>query len=203
MKTMEGAKQSATLVPASGYFGPEASAPGEVMDAEVKSLIDGYVETHPGSRERLIPLLHLAQAKLGYLPPVVQEYVAHVLGMSPVQVAGVISFYHFFTTTPRGRYQIKVCTGTACFVRGAMNLVGELSKVLGISLGEVSEDGLFSLEQVRCIGACGLAPAMMVNNDVYGHLSRKDVKRVVRQLRKGANVEESPTGEMAEGDGVH
>lgn len=189
MKTIEGAKGTSTLVPASGYFGPEPDTTREELDPEVKSLIDGYVEAHPGSRERLIPLLHLAQAKLGYLPHVVQEYVAEVLGMSPVQVEGVVSFYHFFTTTPRGRYQIKVCTGTACFVRGAMNLVEELNKQIGISVGEVAEDGVFGLEQVRCIGACGLAPAMLVNDEVYGNLTKTKVRTIVRRLKKALAAE--------------
>ncbi|NJN64221.1 MAG: NAD(P)H-dependent oxidoreductase subunit E [Acidobacteria bacterium] len=188
MKTAETAKGSATSLPTTGYFGPDGDGGSEEIDPRVRAAIDAYVASHPGSHERLIPLLHLAQSTLGYLPYPVQEYVADTLGMSPVQVHGVVSFYHFFTTTPRGKYQIKVCTGTACFVQGAMNLIEELHKQLGLSVGEVSADHTFGLEQVRCIGACGLAPAMLVNDEVFGNLTKAKVKSIVRRLMKEANV---------------
>ncbi|GEM_PF-1245555 len=166
-----------------GFFGAHEPLPREDVDPAIWPFIDRWVATHRGGRERLIPLLHAIQEQLGYLPFPVQEYVAEKLGLSPIQVYGVVSFYHFFTTTPRGRYQLKVCMGTACFVRHAQSIVETLNDVLGIGVGEVTEDRMFSLEQVRCIGACGLAPAMMVNDEVHGNLTRNDVRRLVRRLR--------------------
>lgn len=179
-----------------------ATLPGDDVAAEVQTLVDGWVAEHPGGAERLIPLLHRVQQELGYLPFPVQEYVADALELSPVQVYGVVSFYHFFTTTPRGRFQLKVCMGTACFVRHGQRLLEVIESTLGIGVGEVSEGRLFSLEQVRCIGACGLAPAMMVNDEVHGNLTPTDVRKLVRRLRAQARresaaaaAEEGPSGD--------
>lgn len=179
-----------------------AALPADEVTPEVRSLVEGWVAGHPGGSERLIPLLHRVQQELGYLPFPVQEYVAEALDLSPVQVYGVVSFYHFFTTTPRGRFQLKVCMGTACFVRNGQRLVETIENVLGIGVGQVSEDRLFSVEQVRCIGACGLAPAMMVNDEVHGNLTPTDVRKLVRKLRAQARresaaaaAEEGPSGD--------
>ena len=164
--------------------------PGDVItarfDPEVYEIVDAYVSEHPGGQEQLIPLLHRVQERLGYLPFEIQEYVAAKLGLSPIEVHSVVSFYHFFTTTPRGRYQLKVCMGTACFVNNAQTICDVLGDVLGLAVGEVGEDLLFSVEQVRCIGACGLAPAMMVNDDVHGHLDATATRKLVRKLKTAA-----------------
>jgi NADH-quinone oxidoreductase subunit E/NADP-reducing hydrogenase subunit HndA len=122
------------------------------------------------------------------------------LGLSPIQVYGVVSFYHFFTTTPRGKYELKVCMGTACFVRHAQRLVEIVQQVLDVEVGGVTEDRLFSLEQVRCLGACGLAPAMMLNEDTLGNLSPKDVRKRVLKLRTKARREQK--AEAAESESV-
>jgi NADH:ubiquinone oxidoreductase subunit E len=172
-----------------GFFGSGSLLPKDEIDPGIWARIDEFVDRNPGGQERLIPLLHMVQEILGYLPYPVQEYVAGKLGMSPIQVFGVVSFYHFFTTTPRGRYQLKVCMGTACFVRHSQHLIETIGSVLDLKLGEVTEDRLFSLEQVRCIGACGLAPAMMVNNEVHGHLSPKGVRKLITKLRSQARTE--------------
>jgi len=169
-----------------GFFGAHEPLPNDEIDPTVWEFIDSWVDEHSGGRERLIPLLHGVQGRLGYLPFPVQEHVADRLGLSPAEVYGVVSFYHFFTTTPRGRYQLKICMGTACFVRHAPTLVETLGGLLGLEIGEVTEDKLFSLEQVRCIGACGLAPAMMVNDEVHGNLTPTEVRKLVRKLRTKA-----------------
>lgn len=169
-----------------GFFGAEEPPPTDRIDQEVFQLIDEFLQHDPGGQERLIPLLHLAQARLGYLPVAVQEYVAEKLGLSPIQVYGVISFYHFFTTTPRARYQVKVCMGTACFVRNAQHLLTGLKETCRAELGGISEDGLFNLDQVRCIGACGLAPAIMVNKDVHGHMTATKARNLATRLKKSA-----------------
>ncbi len=182
------------------FFGPEDVGAGEEIDPEAYRIVDEYVREHPGGQEQLIPLLHRVQEHLGYLPFPIQEYVAEQLGMSPVEVYGVVSFYHFFTTTPRGRYQLKVCMGTACFVNNAQTICDVLGDLLKIGVGDVTKDRLFSLEQVRCIGACGLAPAMMVNDEVYGHLTANEIRKLVRRLKARARKEQQ-AAERGEDDG--
>ena len=171
------------------YFGSVALSVGDEHPPAVYAAIDTYLAGHPGGHERLIPVLHRAQEVFGYLPFEVQEYIADKLGLTPIQVYEVVSFYHFFTTTPRGRYQLKVCRGTACFVRHADRLLETIDDVIGLKVGEVTADRIFSLEQVRCIGACGLAPAMIVNSEVYGNLTATDVRKLVRRLRAAARKE--------------
>jgi NADH:ubiquinone oxidoreductase subunit E len=172
-----------------GFFGAEQAPAMDQVPAEVWELIDGYLAQNPGGQERLIPLLHRVQESMGYLPFEVLENIADKLGMSPIQVYGVVSFYHFFTTTPRGKHQLKVCMGTACFVRHAQRLVETIRKTLGIDIGDVTDDRQFSVEQVRCIGACGLAPAMMHNNETLGNLTAKSLRRILRRLQREARKE--------------
>jgi len=183
-----------------GFFGAEQAEITEELSPEIWTRIDEFLDANPGGQERLIPLLHMAQQSVGYLPVPVQEYVADKLGLSPIQVYGVVSFYHFFTTTPRGKNELKVCMGTACFVRHAKRLVETLEQALAIEVGGVTEDRLFSLEQVRCLGACGLAPAMMLNDDTLGNLTAKDLRKKVLRMKSKARREkaikssETPSG---------
>jgi len=169
-----------------GFLGAERAQSTEEFAPEIWTEIDDYLARNSGGHERLIPLLHRVQESLGYIPFAVQEYVADKIGLSPIQVYGVISFYHLFTTTPRGECELKVCMGTACFLRHAQRLVETLEQTLGVALGEVTEDRLFSLEQVRCIGACGLAPAMRVDEDTLGNLTPRDVRKRVLKLKEKA-----------------
>jgi NADH-quinone oxidoreductase subunit E/NADP-reducing hydrogenase subunit HndA len=177
-----------------GFFGAEELPRTDELDPGTFTLVDGFLEQHPGGKERLIPLLHHAQAKLGHLPFPVQEYVAEKLGLSPVQVWGVVSFYHFFTTTPRARNQFKVCMGTACFVRGGQQVLDGLKDACQTEVGGISEDRLFNLDQVRCIGACGLAPAITVNDNVHGNLTPQKARKLARRLRRQAK-KDLPEGE--------
>jgi len=170
------------------------------LDPEIRDLIDAYVAEHPGGTERLIPLLHHVQTKLGYLPFPVQQHVAGALGLSAEQVYGVVTFYHLFTTTPRGKYQLKVCTGTACFVRRSQRLLESIQDALHIEVGGVTDDLLFSLDEVRCLGACGLAPAVMVNNDVRGNMAPFQARRMLNQLSDETDrSNDSETSENARG----
>jgi NADH-quinone oxidoreductase subunit E/NADP-reducing hydrogenase subunit HndA len=169
-----------------GFFGAERARITEELAPEIWSEIDDFLARNPGGQERLIPLLHRVQESIGYLPFAIQEYVADKLGLSPIQVYAVISFYHFFTTNPRGKYELKVCMGTACFVRHAQRLLETLEQELGVTIGEVSEDRLFSLEQVRCLGCCSLAPALMLNNDTQGNLTPKAVRKFLHDLQSQA-----------------
>jgi NADH-quinone oxidoreductase subunit E/NADP-reducing hydrogenase subunit HndA len=172
-----------------GFFGAEEEQPAERIEPGVWAEIHDFLERNPGGRERLIPVLHAVQRRLGYLPAEVQEYIADKLEMSPVQVYGVVSFYNLFTTTPRALHQFKVCLGTACFVRDARRLLDALEDACGAEAGGISDDGLFNLDQVRCIGACGLAPAIMVDDDVHGNVTPAEAREIARWLRKGAESE--------------
>jgi NADH:ubiquinone oxidoreductase subunit E len=131
--------------------------------AEIANVIDLYKDREGN----LIQILHAAQEIYGFLPLEVQEYVARALGKPLSEVSGVVSFYSFFSTKPRGKHTIRVCLGTACYVRGGKKIVEALQKNLGIDIGETTADGKFTFEVARCIGACGLAPAMMIDDVVH------------------------------------
>lgn len=148
---------------------------------QVKELVRPYA----GKPTELIQALHRVQKALGYLPREAQEVTAEVLGVPPSQVHGVVTFYHFFRTYPVGKHTVRVCMGTACHVRGAERILTALEEELGIGPGETTEDGKFSLELVRCLGCCGLAPVMMVDEDVFGRLDPKRARRIVQEFRNG------------------
>ncbi len=135
----------------------------------------------------LIQVLHAAQHTFGYLAPDVLRYVATAMKLPLAHVYGVTTFYNFFSVVPRGKYQIMVCTGTTCHVRGAATVVERLGQQLGIAHGETTKDGLFSLQTARCIGACALAPAITVGDDVYGKLTPDKIPRFCqKELKKYA-----------------
>jgi len=141
--------------------------------------LDEYIISFQDRKGALIPVLHKAQELFGYLPKEVMRHVARKLKVPAAKVFGVVSFYSFFTMTPKGKFNINVCLGTACFVRGAAKIQQELENHLNLKPGETSEDGLFSLSTIRCIGACGLAPVVMVNEKVYGRVESKDIKGII------------------------
>jgi len=144
---------------------------------ELKKIIAEYKEK-PGA---LILILHKAQNLFGYLPRQVQRMIADGLDVPLSEVAGVVTFYSFFTMVPKGRHNIKVCLGTSCYVRGGQRLLGELEKKLAIPVGGTTEDRRFSLEVVRCIGACGLSPAMTVGEDVFGRVKNIKVGEILEK----------------------
>jgi NADH-quinone oxidoreductase subunit E/NADP-reducing hydrogenase subunit HndA len=133
----------------------------------------------------LIQVLHAAQHSFGYLAADVLRYIASAMKLPLAHVYGVTTFYNFFSLVPRGKYQIMVCTGTTCHVRGAATVVERLGQQLGIKQTETTKDGLFSLQTARCIGACALAPAITVGDDVYGKLSPDKITRFCqKELKK-------------------
>ncbi|MFZ7102973.1 MAG: NAD(P)H-dependent oxidoreductase subunit E [Peptococcaceae bacterium] len=142
--------------------------------------LDEIISKYKGQAGSLIPVLHKAQGIFGYLPEEVQIYIADGLNLPLSEVYGVVSFYSLFTTVPRGKYVINVCLGTACYVKGSGRIMDNLKKELGLEIGETTEDGLFTLEGCRCIGACGLAPVLTVNDQVHGRLTEDDVSRLIR-----------------------
>jgi NADH:ubiquinone oxidoreductase subunit E len=181
--------------PLSGFYGAEEAGIRRSVDDEIWSFIDRYLEQHGGGRERLIPLLHRIQEKIGHLPFEVQEYVADGIGLAPVQVYGVVSFYHGFTTTPRARHQLKVCMGTACFAGRSQHVLDALAESCRAAPGGISDDGLFNLDAVRCMGACALAPAIMVGSAVHGNATPRKARRIVNDLRDRAGESAGESGE--------
>jgi NADH-quinone oxidoreductase subunit E/NADP-reducing hydrogenase subunit HndA len=127
----------------------------------------------------LINVLHKTQSEFGYLPEAVQREIAVNLKISVAKVYGVVTFYSFFTMTPKGKYPISVCTGTACYVRGAEKVVDEIKDLLKIKVGGVTEDGKFSLDCLRCVGACGLAPVVLIGEKVYGRVEPHQIKGIL------------------------
>ena len=127
----------------------------------------------------LMPILQKAQDIYGYLPIEVQKIISDNLGVPLEKVYGVVTFYSQFSLSPKGKYRISVCLGTACYVKGSGDIYNKLIEVLGIEGGECTPDGKFSLEACRCIGACGLAPVLTINDDVYGRLTVDDVESVL------------------------
>jgi NADH-quinone oxidoreductase E subunit len=142
----------------------------------------------PHSESRLISVLHKVQAQYGYLSDTHLDAVAQLLQVPAAKVAGVASFYHFFRLKPRGKFMINVCLGTACYVKGADRVAQKLMEELGIQWGETSKDGVFTLEASRCLGTCGLAPVVMINNDVHGDVTADQVPSILEKYIKKAKA---------------
>ena len=137
-----------------------------------------------GNKEsELINVLHKVQGKLGYLPAEVQEVIARELKSSVARVYGVVTFYSFFTMIPKGEFPISICMGTACYVRGAEQVLSEFKRQLKVEVGESTSDGKFSLNCLRCVGACGLAPVVTVGEKVYGRVAPTQVKDIIAEYR--------------------
>ena len=147
--------------------------------AELLAVIEKYKDV-PGS---LIQVMHEAQEIFGYLPMEVQKFIAEHTGKTLAEIYGVATFYAQFTMQPKGKYKISVCLGTACYVKGSDKLLQRLGEELKIGVGECTEDGMFSLDACRCIGACGLAPVFTINEDVYGRITADKVPGVIAQYR--------------------
>lgn len=144
---------------------------------KIKEICQSF-DNKPGE---LINVLHKTQSTFGYLPAEVQEVVARELSISVAKVYGVVTFYSFFTMIPKGKYPISICTGTACYVRGAEKVLEEFKKELKIEVGETSADGKFSIACLRCVGACGLAPVVMVGDKTYGRVAPEMVKDIIAE----------------------
>lgn len=148
---------------------------------ELDRFIDGLSleKEDPRRKGNLIQVLHRAQHIFGYLPEEVQIHIADKLYIHHAEVSGVISFYNYFTTVPKGKYSISVCMGTACYVKGAEKILNEFERILQIKAGQVTPDQKFSIDALRCVGACGLAPVVMINDKVYGRVKPQDVKNII------------------------
>lgn len=155
--------------------------------AELDAFIAGLNLDMSSERRRgsLIQILHKAQHIFGYLPREVQKHVAQKLAIPEASVSGVVSFYNYFTTKPKGKYVVDVCLGTACYVKGAEGVLREIERVLGVQADtDPTPDGLFSVSALRCVGACGLAPVMMVNGKVYGKVTPAKAVEIIKEYQQ-------------------
>ena len=141
--------------------------------------LEAYISENKDMDGALIPVMQKAQELFGYLSLETMELISERLDVPVSEIYGVATFYALFSLTPKGEYVISVCTGTACYVKGAQLVLDEVKNQLGIGSGETTKDGKFSIQDTRCLGCCGLAPVMMINNDVYGRLEPADVKDIL------------------------
>jgi NADH-quinone oxidoreductase subunit E/NADP-reducing hydrogenase subunit HndA len=149
-----------------------------LQDCQIKTIQD-ICQSFGNQAGELINILHKTQEVFGYLPAEVQQVIAKELNISEAKVYGVVTFYAFFTMQPKGKHKISVCMGTACYARGAEKIVDELKRELNINVGDITPDGKFSLDCLRCVGACGLAPVMLIGDKTYGRLEAKEIKGIL------------------------
>ncbi len=152
------------------------------LDHQLLEQLDKYIEQLPDKKSALIPSLHFAQEIFGYLPMEIQMHVARTLGIPSAKVNGVVTFYSYFTEKQRGKHTINVCLGTACYVRGSDKIIKKLEEKLGVGAGQTTADGLFTLDSLRCVGACGLAPVVIVDGKVYGRVTPENVDRIIGEV---------------------
>lgn len=153
------------------------------FSAEAKKKLEKLLTRYPTKEAALLPALHLAQKEFGWVSPEVEEYVAKTLELPPVRVHGVATFYTMYNKKPVGRYHVQVCTNIGCSLLGSDNLVKYISRKLGIKPGETSQDGKFTLSEVECLGSCGTAPVMQINDDYHESLTEKRIDEILDGLK--------------------
>jgi len=151
------------------------------LTPEIMTKVNEVIERYNGKPGCLIPVLEECQAVVGYLPQELQDYIARELNIPGSTVYGVVTFYSFFSMVPKGRHTIKVCLGTACYVRGIAEVINRLKSELNLEVGATTEDRRFSLEAVRCLGACGLAPVVVVDQDTHGGVSPERILKILER----------------------
>jgi NADH-quinone oxidoreductase subunit E len=160
----------------------------EHSEESLLQVLDDIITSYKGQKGALIPVLQSIQNLVGYLPENALRHVSKKMKVPFSEVTGVVTFYSFFSTNPRGKYVIRVCLGTACYVRGGNEVLEAISRTLGIRVGETTEDRLYSLEIGRCFGACGLAPVVMVNDDVHQRVKPAKIKDILSQYQQDSSV---------------
>ena len=153
------------------------------MEEKTVKELEQILSKYTNDKSNLIQILNEVQEKFGYVPTIVQEEIAKYLGIEVAEVYGVVTFYSRFTLKPKGKYAISVCMGTACFVKGGEQILERVKQKLGIEEGQTTEDGKFSIDATRCIGACGLAPVFTVNEEVYGKATPQKVDEVIKEYQ--------------------
>lgn len=155
---------------------------GNCVDERLEK-IKKVIEEHKTVKGGLIPVLHQIQNTYGYLPEDVLKLVSQELNIPMAEIFGVASFYSYFSLEPKGEHIIRVCLGTACYVKGAQGLIDKISKELNVEVGKTTEDGKFTLEATRCLGACGLAPVMVIGEKVYGRITPDDIPGILKEYK--------------------
>ena len=155
-----------------------------VTQVEFSKELIAYITEWKNKPGSLIMMLHRIQEEFGFLPREAAERLAHETGMPLAKIYGVITFYHFFKTTKPGKHKISICLGTACYLKGSRDLVDETQSILNIKGEELTDDGLFSIDEVRCLGCCGLAPVLMIGNEVYGKVTKEQLPEIIAKYRK-------------------
>jgi NADH-quinone oxidoreductase subunit E len=155
----------------------------EVPSVELSPALTGFIEEWKEKPGNLIMVLHQVQEQYGYIPREVALEISRLLDVPLAKIYGVITFYHFFKLTKPGKYKIQVCMGTACYLKGGEDLILNFEKLLDLPVNTTSDDGLFSLEAVRCIGCCGLAPVMTINGEVYGKVTKEKLPEIINKYR--------------------
>lgn len=154
------------------------------LSAVAKKTINQIIDRYQNEETPLMLILSDIQKEYGYIPLEVQELVSERTGIPVAEIYGVVSFYSYFSLTPKGKYVIGVCLGTACYVKGSQQVIDKFSEILKIKTGETTEDGLFTLDALRCIGACGIAPAVSINGKVYSKVKVDQVKDIIQSYRE-------------------
>lgn len=158
-----------------------------ISEEELLARLDEIISENRDGPGNLIPVLQITQGLFGYLPEEALHKIATAFDTSYTEVAGVVSFYSFFTTVPRGQHTIRVCLGTACYVRGGKEVLASLKQTLGIDVGQTTNDRLFSLDVGRCFGACGLSPVVMVDDEIYQRVKPSKIHKILDQYKGGAH----------------
>jgi NADH-quinone oxidoreductase subunit E len=155
--------------------------PETTQEVELHRELLDFMEKWKGKQGNEIIVLHKVQELYGYVPRAIAMEVSRIMEIPLARIYGIITFYHLFKLDKPGKYNIQVCMGTACYLKGGNDLLGEFEEILGIGVNRVTDDGLFSIETVRCLGCCGLAPAVVINGKVYGNLKKDDVTNIVSE----------------------
>ena len=160
-----------------------------LIQADAKKEILKIIEKYADEKTPLMMILSDVQSKYGYIPLEVQEIISEATGIPVSEIYGVITFYSFFSLKPKGKYVIGVCLGTACYVKGAQQVCDKFCELLNVAPGETTEDGLFTIDALRCIGACGIAPAVTINGKVYPKLTVQEVPKIINAYRTNGGEE--------------
>lgn len=160
-----------------------------LIQADAKKEILKIIEKYADEKTPLMMILSEVQSKYGYIPLEVQEIISEATGIPVAEIYGVITFYSFFSLKPKGKYVIGVCLGTACYVKGAQQVCDKFCELLNVAPGETTEDGLFTIDALRCIGACGIAPAVTINGKVYPKLTVQEVPKIINAYRTNGGEE--------------
>lgn len=155
----------------------------QMAQIEFSKELTGFIEEWKQKPGSLIMMLHRIQEEFSYIPRAAAEKLSRTTGLPLAKIYGVVTFYHYFKTTKPGKHRIAICLGTACYLRGAQELIDESQAILSIKGDEVTDDGLFSIDEVRCLGCCGLAPVLMIGDEVFGKVTKDQLPEIIAKYR--------------------